>query len=295
MSSGPMPMRIRLGLVLALMAGPVLAEPASCDRLGQEMKGLAGHTAPPSGIEDGWCVLDGARTGGEGLRITVERLRVRGEVVQDRLTRLSLVAKGLRARPALDDRDMPDWLRDALRLQSAEVHLILARDEDADRLRLEFGQVKLSGGAEAVVLAEVAGAEIAPDALLRGRLTWLHVQWTNDGRTLRPVMEAGGARLQPGATGDAAVLATRGLLQALVAAMPEASLQAADARALEALIRAMPQERGRLVVNVRSDEGIGAAELGLLALASDPTGPEALARLFAGTTVSAKWKPGFPP
>ncbi len=167
MSSGPMPMRIRLGLVLALMVGPALAEPASCDRLRQEMKGLAGLTAPPSGVEDGWCVLDGARTGGEGLRITVERLRVRGEVVQDRLTRLSLVAKGLRARPALDDRDMPDWLRDALRLQSAEVHLILARDEDADRLRLEFGQVKLSGGAEAVVLAEVAGAEIAPDALLK--------------------------------------------------------------------------------------------------------------------------------
>lgn len=288
-------MRLRLGLALVVgLAGRILAEPASCDRLGQEIRGLAGLTAPPSGMEDGWCVLDGARTGGEGLRIAVERLRVRGEVVQDRLTRFSLVAKGLRARPALDDRDMPDWLRDAMRLQSAEVHLILARDEAADRLRLEFGQVKLSGGAEAVVLAEVAGAEIAPDALLRGRLTRLHVQWTNDGRTLRPVMEAGGARLQPGATGDAAVLATRSLLQALVAAMPEASLQAADAKALEAFIRAMPQGRGRLVVNVRSDEGISAVELGLLALARDPTGPEALARLFAGTAVSAKWKPGFP-
>jgi hypothetical protein len=288
--------RLSLGIVLAVgLAGPIGAETADCDRLGAEVTALTGLGAPPSGMEDGWCVLDGARTGGKGLRITVERLRVRGEAFQDRLTRLSLVAKGLRARPALDDRDMPDWLRDALRLQSAEVHLQLARDDDADRLRLEFGQVKLSGGVEVLVLAEIAGAEISPETLLRGRVTRLQVQWKNDGRTLRPVMEASGAQLQPGASGTEAVLATRSLMQALVAAMPEASLQDADAKVLEGFIRAMPQHRGRLVVNVRSDDGIGAAELGLLALAKDPTGPEALARFFAGTSLSVTWTPGFAP
>lgn len=287
----------RITLVL-LLAGPVAAEPASCDRLGAVLASVTGLdlTAPPAGTRDGWCVLDGARSlGNEGLRVSVERLRLRGETSADRLLALEVEGEGLRVAPALGDREMPDWLRDLLRLQTADLRLTLRRDDAGDLLSLDAGQLWLSGGGELLVKGTVAGAELSASGLMTGRLTQLHLEWQNDGRTLRPILEAWGARLEPGATGTEAVLAARQRLEDIVAAMPGGSLADGSPDAVESFIAALPQGRGRLRLVAGSDTGIGAAELGLLALSEDPSGPKALARFLAGTRSRVAWSPGLDP
>ncbi len=290
--------RLSLGLVLGLLAGPAMAKPAGCPALVAAVEDVTGLdlTAPPAGAEDGWCVLDGARSSGGGdVRVTMERLRLRGQVAGEALLALELDARGLRVTPALNNRDMPGWLRDLMRLQSAELHLSLKREGAGDRLLVERGRLGLSGGSELVLRAEVAGAELSAASVLTGRVTKLYLEWKNDGRVLRPAMEAVGAGLEPGATGTKAVLAAREALSGLVDAVPQDSLPDESAKALTAFIAALPQGRGRLVLMAGSESGIGAAQLGMLALAKDPKGPEALARLFAGVDVAADWQPGIAP
>ncbi len=299
MWDGAVPMRREAALVVALLAGPAGAEPvpADCAALTALVAGVVDGdlVAPPAAMRDGWCVLDGARSSGGDVRVSAEELRVRGEVLGERLVALEIEGEGLRVAPALNNRDMPDWLRDLVRLQSAELRLALRRDEAGDLLRVERGHLGLSGGAELVVWGEIAGADLAVSSLLAGRVSRLHLEWLNDGRTLRPVLEALGAQLEPGATGTEAVLAARAALNGAVSAVPETVLGEANAGALEAVIQALPQGRGRLVLDVASDTGIGAAQLGMLALADDPTGPEALARVFRGARVSVAWTPGLAP
>ena len=297
MSGGPMPMRLSLGMMLTLgLAGPVAAETVDCQILVDAVEAFAGLdlSAPPAARQDGWCVLDGARLTGEGApQVSVERLRVAGTEAEGELLSLEIEGNGLRVRPALNDRDMPGWLRDLLRLQSAEVHLLLERDATADRLVLAGGRLDLSGGGALVLTGEVAGAHLSAPSILTGRVTALHLEWKNDGRTLRPVMEALGTAVDPRSTGTQAVLAARGALLGVVDAVPEGNLPEADAEALAAFIVALPQGRGRLVLDFASGAGIGAAQLGLLALSDDPTSPEALARLFDGARISAGWAPGI--
>ena len=298
MSGGSMRKCLNLGVVLALLAGPAVAETAECAALIAAVEGATGLglTAPPAGMEDGWCVLDGARSSGEGsVRVTVERLRLRGEAAGDELVALEILGEGLRVSPSLSDRDMPGWLRDFLRLQTAKVDLALRRDEAGDQLLLERGRLGLSGGSELVVIGEVAGAELSAASLLTGRVTRLAAEWKNDGRTLRPLMEAMGAQLEPGATGTKAVLAARAALSGVIETVPKGSLPEESAVALTAFIAALPQGRGRLRVTVASDAGIGMAQLGMLALSDDPLGPQALARLFADVAVGADWAPGIAP
>jgi hypothetical protein len=294
-----MAMRLRPGILLALLAGPVGAEPAAdCAGLVGLVEAATGSslTAPPAAMDGGWCVLDGARSAGEGaVRVAVERLRIRGETAGDTLLALEIVAEGVRVTPALTERDMAGWLRDLLRMQTASVHLALRRDEAGDRLLVETGRLGLSGGSELVLTAEVAGAGLSAASLLAGRVTDLHLEWKNDGRTLRPVMEAMGAGLEPGATGTQAVLASRAALTAGIAALPGDSLPDDAAEALAGFVTALPQGRGRLVLDLGAEPGIGAVELGLLALAEDPMAPEALARLFRGVQVGAGWTPGMAP
>lgn len=290
--------RLDLAAMLACaLAGPVLAETAAgCDVVVETVESFTGLdlSAPPAAPQDGWCVLDGARLTGEGApQVSVERLRVAGTEAEGELLSLEVEGEGLRVRPALNGRDMPGWLRDLLRLQSAEAHLLLERDAAADRLVLADGRLDLSGGGALVLTGEMAGAHLSAPSILTGRVMALRMEWKNDGRTLRPVMEALGTAVEPRSTGTQAVLTAREALLGVVDAMPESSLPEADLKALEAFIAALPQGRGRLVLDFASDAGIGAAQLGLLALSDDPTGSEALARLFDGAWISVGWTPGI--
>lgn len=293
-------MRIRLGIALAIgLAGSVGAETAAdCAVLVGAVEGLTGLSlsAPPSGTDAGWCVLDGARLTGDGApRITLQRLRIMGEVEGEELRSLEIAGEGLRIAPMLNDDEMPAWLRDLLRLQTADLRLELLHDAAAGRLVLRDGHLGLSQGSELTLMAEIAGGGLSVPSILSGRLTSLHLEWKNDGRTLRPVLEALGQRLEPGATGLAALDAARTGAQGVVRAMPTGSLAAGAAEALDRLVGALPQGRGRLVLDFASEAGIGAAQLGLLALAENPASPEALARLFAGSRISADWAPGLAP
>jgi hypothetical protein len=295
-----MPMRLRLAVALALgISGPLAAQTAAdCIALVATVENLTGLTltAPPAATEDGACVLDGARLTGEGApKITLQRLRIGGTVVDGTVGSLEIDGDGLRMAPALGDRDTADWLRDLMRLQSAEVHLSLHRDEDADLLVLDRGFLRLSGGAELVLKAEIAGADLSGASALTGRVTKLYLEWKNDGRTLRPMLEALGEGLKPEAKGPAAVDVAREMLRGLVAAVPESSLTEGAADALDDVILAVPQGRGRLIVDIRSEGGIGAAQAGLLALADDPASPKSLGRFFEGALISASWTPGLSP
>lgn len=299
MSGGPMPKHLSLGVLLAFaLAGPVAAETAAdCAILVDAVETFTGLelSAPPADSQDGWCVLDGARLTGEGApQVSLERLRMAGTVAEDDLLSLEIDGAGLRLRPALNDRDMPGWLRDLLRLQSAELHLKLRRDDAADQLGLEDGRLDLSGGSALVLTGTLAGARLSAPSILTGRVTVLHLDWTNDGRTLRPVLEALGTAVEPRSTGTQAVLAARAVLLGFVDDFPRDSLPDADGEALERFIAALPQGRGRLVLDFASEAGIGAAQLGLLALSDDPASPKALARLFDGARISASWAPGLP-
>jgi hypothetical protein len=292
-------MRLRMAVALALFAGPLAAEtPVDCSALVGMVETQSGLQvdAPPAGAEAGWCVLDGARLTGVGApKITVERLRIRGGSVEGAVTSLDIDAAGLRITPALNDRTIEPWLRDLMRLQTADVHLSARRDEAVDRLVLEGGRLALSGGSELLVDGEIAGAGLSAASIMTGRVTVLDLEWKNDGRTLRPVMQALGERLMPEATGAAAVDAARAGFRTVLEAVPESSLSEDAATALGRFILALPQGRGRVVLGVASDAGIGAAQLGVLALADNPAGPDALARFFAGTRISISWTPGLAP
>ena len=86
-------MRRRLALLLALLAGPVAAEPAGCPELAATLERVTGYrvTAPPAGPEAGWCVFDGAVLHASGAPdLAADRLRLRGETVE------GMLAEGIR-------------------------------------------------------------------------------------------------------------------------------------------------------------------------------------------------------
>lgn len=292
-------MRLRLALGLALAAGPGAAEtPVPCAGMPEVLRDFSGLTisAPPAAMAGGWCVLDGARLMGAGVpTVAAGKLRVRAGAEGAEVLSLEVEGQGLRLAPGLQERDLPGWLRDLLRLQAADLQLALRRDPDADRLVLEEARLDLSGGSALRVTGELAGAGFSARSLLSGRLRLLRLEWRSDGRTLRPALAAWGATLQPGAEAGEAVEAARDALLTLVGALPEAALGEAGRTELEAAVRALPQGRGRLVADLVSDRGIGAAELGLLALSRDSAGPEALARLLAGSRLEVDWQPGIVP
>lgn len=292
-------MRLRLSLVLALAAGPGAAEtPVPCAGMPEVLRDLSGLTvsAPPAAMKGGWCVLDGARLTGAGVpTVAAGKLRARAGAEGAEVLSLEVEGLGLRLAPGLQERDLPGWLRDLLRLQTADLRLALRRDAGGDRLVLEEARLDLSGGSALRVTGELAGAGLSARSLLSGKLRQLRLEWRSDGRTLRPALAAWGASLQPGAEAGEAVEAARAALMALVGALPEAVLGEPGRTALEATVRALPQGRGRLVAELVSDRGIGAADLGLLALSRDPAGPDALARLLVGSGLEIDWQPGIVP
>jgi hypothetical protein len=288
-----MRLSLGLGLVLGLLAGPVVAEPAECPALAFTFEELTGYlvTAPPAGLDGGWCVFDRAVMTAEGLHdLSVERLRLRGEVAEGKLVELALQASGVRLSPAL--REVDPVLRETLRLQSVEVAGVLR--SGAEGVTLRDGRVKLSGGMDLAVEADLAGGGLSGASVLTASVTGLRLRWRNDGRILRPAMEAAGARIEAESSGPAAVDVARAALLDLAGALPLQSLVGETADALEDLVRDLPQGRGQLTVELTSD-GIGAAQLGLLALSDSPAGPDALARFLAGTAVSIDWQPGIAP
>jgi hypothetical protein len=298
MWAGPLPMRPRLGVILALalFGGPVMAEPASWPDLSAALEGLTGYrvTAPPSGPKTEWCVFDRAVLKAEGAPdLAADQLRLRGEIAEGTLVELAVEAGGVRLAPGFGQRDLDPILREMLRLQTAEVAFVAAVGPEG--LALQDGRLKLSGGTELDVEAEVAGAGLSAGSLLMGRLTHATVDWRNDGKLLRPVMQASGEGLVDGALGESGIRAARLALQHMVLNLPDSLLQEDAKDRLDDVLDALPEGRGRMVLAFRSAEGIGAAQVGMAALSGDPFGPEAMARLFAGASVTLDWTPGLTP
>lgn len=287
-------MHLRIGFLLALVAGPAVAEPAGCPALLAAVEAVTAYqvTAPPAGLDGGWCVFDRAMLKAEGAPdLAADRLRLRGDLADGAVVTLALLAGGVRVAPGLGQRDMDPVLRETLRLQTAEMSFVALAGPDG--LALQDGEVRLSGGTELKVEADLAGAGLTPGSLVLGRLVRLELDWRNDGKLFRPALQAVGERLGPGASGLKAVDAARTAMHDLVAALPSGLAGDKDRTALAQVIDALPQGRGRLVLAFRSDGGIGAAQLALAAFADDPTGPASLARVFAGASLDVDWKPGL--
>lgn len=291
-----------LALTLACGLGfPAGAEtvPMDCGSLVRMVEASSGYalSAPPAGDEGGWCVLDGAVLKGAGDQpgIAVKRLRLSGARADGEPVSLEIDLSGLKVTPKLRARDVDERLRSLMRLQTVDLRLSVSRNEVEDRLELREGWMALSGGTEARFSAEIEGAGLSLPSVALGALTFFSVEWKNDGRILRPAMEAAGEGLEPGASGGKAVDSAREALRTLAVALPATSLAGESADELDALIAALPQGRGRLKLDFASDAGIGAAQLGLLALSDDPASPGALARLFSGSTFTVDWQPGMAP
>lgn len=289
-------MRLRLAVLLALLAGPLVAEPAPCPEVRAALEAATGcrMTAPAAGPDGDWCVFDGAVLQAKGAPdVLVQRLRLRGQVVDGLLTEVALEAAGVRVKPGFGARDMNPTLRETLRLQTADLAFVASAGPEG--LALRDLRLSLSGGTELELEADIAGAGLSVAALVPGRLTRLDLDWRNDGKLLRPGMQAWGEGLADGATGDAGVDAARLALRHLAQNLPPALFTGDGQVRLEAMLDALPQGRGRLRLAFRSTEGIGAAQVGIAALSDDPLGPEALARLFGGAQVTVDWTPGIAP
>jgi hypothetical protein len=202
---------------------------------------------------------------------------------------------GLKLSPKPGTEDLPDWLQSILRLQTADLTLFLYRNEAEDQLEFRSVRLILSGGAELEFDALVRGAGLSRASLMTGALTELFLRWKNDGRISGPAMEAAGRVLDDGAIGPAALAAARSALLDIADALPADSLFGGSLDEVKHLIRDLPHGRGRLAVRMWSSTGIGAVQLALLGLADDPTGPEALGRLFAETALAVDWQPGLQP
>lgn len=301
-------MRKRLSLLLIAfgLSSPAGAETvaADCDRLLDRVEALGGYEvdAPPAGSVDGWCVLDGATlraADGGPLDLVAGGFRLRGEASGEgtpgSIIALEIRITDLRPRPRPAAREMDERLRTLLRLQSADLGLRARLAPDNGALEIREGLMQLSGGTELLFAADLLGAGFSRSGLALGALTALDLEWRNDGRLPRPLMEMAGERLPSAPTGGAAVDAARAALVDLVAALPEAMFAEGSRDALARMVAGLPQGRGRLRLSLGAPDGIGAARLLIAGMSDDPTGPDALAALLAGTSLSVDWRPGIGP
>jgi hypothetical protein len=292
-------MRTRAEVLLRLVAvlvlsGPAQAEPPDCVAITGALDSVRGYelTLTPAAPDGQWCSLDGAtlrsRTPG-WPNLSAETLRIASDGAS-----AEVALSGLRIAPALGDRTVDERLRALFRLQTVDLTLSALHSAETGRLSLSRSSLALSGGSALRLTAEIDGASLDPASIPEGTLKAMTLEWDSDGRLLRPVMELIGDRLT-GAEGGAAVDAARAAFAGLVAALPDAAVGEDARRALEAFVEDLPQGTGRLSLTLEAKDGIGAARIAIAALSDDPLGPEALARLLAGVTITASWKPGIAP
>lgn len=289
-------MRLETAVLLVGLAIPVAgqSETSNCGDLVAVLEGLSGYELSSTLAPDaeGACVASGVSLTRPGApRVTAETLRLAGATGEG-VQSVDVELAGVRLVAGLNDREMDERLRSLFRLQSADLSLQLRASKETGLL-VEKARIGLSGGSELTLSADLPGAGLSLAEILSGRLTRLDLTWKNDGRVLRPAMEAAGQGLQPDVLGPAAVDVAREALQGVAKALPPSLMDDASDKALADLIEALPQGRGRLSLGFTSETGIGAAQLGILALADDAAGPDALARLLARAQVTLDWQPGL--
>jgi len=286
-------------LSLALPAAAE-TEPADCAGLAALLQSFSGYTlsAPPAGDAEGWCVLDGASLQAAAADLPdlrADRLRLRGSVADRVAMSVELDLTGLRLVTGLGGKAIDPALQAVFRLQSADLQLAATLNPATDTLEIRGLALRLSGGTELTLGADIRGAGLSPLSLAAGSLTALDLDWRNDGRLLGPVMEAAGARLARDQAGTDAIDAARSALHAVVEALPGMMFAEGAKENLTRLIASLPRGRGRLRLSLTSKDGIGAARLIIAGLADAPLAPETLAALFAGASLSASWEPGLAP
>jgi hypothetical protein len=249
-------------------------------------------TIPPSGPDQGWCVLDGAsfRSQTPGWPdLEVAQLRLRQSP-----TEVELDLSGLTAAPRPFDRESDERLRSLMRLRSADLRLRVEHDPEAGVLSLSGLRLALSGGTVVELDADMKGASLSPSSLVLGAVTAANLVWRSDGKLARPLMDMAGEPLA-GRPGPDAVEAARAELAEFVDGLPDGTIDDASGKALAAAVAALPQGRGKLTLSFVSPAGIGSARLAGVALSGELLSPKALGTILDGATISADWQPGLVP
>ncbi len=291
-----------VSVLVLLLALPASADIklADCAGLSALLQSFTGYdlTAPLVGDADGWCVLEGATmqaAGAERPDLRADRLRLRGTVSQGVAASVEVDLTGLRLMTGLGGKTVDPGLQAMFRLQSADLRLGARVNPATGSLEIRGLELRLSGGTELTLGADIRSAGLSPLALAAGSLTALDMEWRSDGKLIAPVLEAAGARLAPDASQAEALPAARRSLGRLVDALPEAIFSDGGKADLIQLVAALPQGRGRLRLSLTSVDGISAARLIRAWMAAAPPGRETLAALFAGASLSASWQPGLAP
>ena len=292
-----------LALVMLPLAATAQDAPMDCEAMWAAMVPEAsGYVLSKAGggLVDGWCVLDAASLRAKAAdkpNITVGTLRMRGDVSAGAFAGLEVEATGLRVTPKLGDRKMDARLQSLLRLLVADVSFKLRWNAEAQLMELREGLLVVPGRAEVTLGADITGVDPAAGAAgwLGGALTSLDLRVKSDGSLARPVMEAAGERLLPdGAERFEAVTAAKDALGTLVTALPDAAFP--DGKSgLEALVAALPQAAGEMVLTLRSEAGMSAVWLALAGLKDDPFSARALEAVLRGIVVTVAWTPGTYP
>lgn len=250
--------------------------------------------------EDGWCVLSGASLRAKAVdqpNITAEVLKVRGLTDAAVFAGLDVQVSGLRVTPKLGDKAMDARLQSFLRLMVADVSFGARRDAATGVLALRDGRLTVPGRLKVTLAADIVGVDVAGGfaGLIAAAVTSADLRLATDGSMARPALEAAGERLVPeGAERFKAVAAAKDALAAVVEAMPAAAFPAGKA-GLQAVVAALPQPAGEMVLTLRSEGGIGPARLALAGLKDDPLSPRALEGLLRGVVLTVNWTPGVMP
>ena len=303
----------RLALLTALclaFALPARAQmtPALCDEGWARFSdaiGLSssGGRAKQDVTPEGWCRV---KSGAGGI-LSSDFKELRWKATDLRLA----LARGVMPETLMAEIDGVDVLKSfhltaapGLASVQGDIRLSLTQDPATRELKLDhlgiflgaLGEISVIGRASGVDLSSPAAMQLSAGAL---RLHSLRLDVAARGLVPRLIMPSVMAN-QPDGRSRAETLA---LFSAQVAdildAMPPRTLPARDRAEITALLRSLPQTRGRFALNLTSETGFGVTQLSLGALAvkkaqtkGEPLAP-ALAHLFNGITLEAAWTPGF--
>lgn len=288
---------VPLALTLPAAASP---EAADCAGLSALLQSFSGYTltSSPAADADGWCALDGATLKAAAADLPdfrADRLRLRGLVNDGVPLSVELEVTGLRLVTGFGGKATDPGLQAIFRLETADLQLAATVNPVTETLEVRGLALRLAGGTELTLDADIRGAGLSPLSLAAGSLSVLDLDWRNDGKLLGPVMEAAAARLAPGQAGPEAIDAVRSALRTVVEALPGTMFATGAKENLTRLIAALPRGRGRLRLSLTSRDGIGAARLIMAGLADAPLAPATLATLFVGVSLSVSWEPGLAP
>lgn len=296
---------MRLAIILALLAGPVMAEDRVCTGIWNAVTGSGlPITGLVVGVEDGWCVIRDVVLNLPGVYVPdwhADKLRLQGSalpwVLGDAVVPEALEAEvsGLRLVVQTDMPQMDYLFAAQSRAAPIQVALAVRWDKAAKVLHLDRLDIDFPGN-NAVTLTAVAGnVDLSSIGAAQMALTGFSITNARLSVTTHGLFEAyalmalGSALLPDDGDMDAAVANLKVEAAVAISALPGQSFSDKTKGAMWALVQEMPNPSGMLTVDLRADPGFGPARLGGFAVTGMPATMDQAAPLFEGVVVDVVW------